>query len=258
MILKEILEVINMYADETSALEWDFSGLQIGDPLGEVYAVTVCLDVTDKVVQEAIDNGSQLIVSHHPLLFGGVRNICDDMKGKLIKKIIRNNLNVYSSHTCFDMCGYGMNAYSAFRLGIDTDCFLEPHGDEGMGICGDLAAQYTLDEMCELVKKTFGAQNLKVSSFASGSRIIRRAAFCSGAGRDLIASAKKCGADVYITSDVSNSGFIEAMELDMPLITMTHYESEKSFIRIMSDILRKETSSLDIHESAQGDLEVYV
>lgn len=258
MILKEILDVINMYADERSALEWDNSGLQIGDPMSEVYSVTVCLDVTDRVVQEAIDSASQLIISHHPLLFHGAKTICDDVKGRLIKKIIRNNINVYSTHTCFDMCGYSMNAYSAFRLGIDTDCFLEPHGDEGIGVCGDLAQQYTLGELCELVKKTFGAKSLRVSSCADDTRTVRRAAFCSGAGRDLIASAKNSGADVYITSDVSNSGFIEAMELDLPVVALTHYESEKSFIRIVSDILRKEIPSLEVRESSQGDLERFV
>ena len=259
MILKEILDVINSYADERGALEWDNSGLQIGEPLSEVYTVTVCLDVTDRVVQEALDNGSQLIISHHPLLFRGAKTITDDVRGKLIRKIIRNNLNVYSSHTCFDRSGYGMNAYSAFRLGIDTDCFLQNCSDsEGIGVCGDLSRECTLDEFCAMVKKTFGAANLKVSAFASGGRILRRAAFCGGSGRDLISSAKNCGADVYVTSDVSNSGFIEAMELDMPLVTLTHFESEKSFIRIVSDILRKELPSLGVFESSQGDLERWV
>lgn len=259
MILREIINIINKYADEKKAMDWDNSGLQIGDPGSEITRALVCLDVTDAVIDEAVRIGAELVISHHPLLFRPLRHITDDPMGRLVKKIMAADINVYSSHTCFDMCGYGMNAYCAFRMGVETDSYLEETGpDEGIGICGDLREATTFAGFCSKVKTVFDTDILKVSAFCDDDTPIRRVAFCSGAGSDYIKRAKELGAQVYLTSDVSNSRFLEARDTDMPLVTLTHYESEKSFIRIMADILRRELTDVFVTESSQGDLERYI
>lgn len=259
MILGDIIRIINRYADEKKAMEWDNSGLQIGDPESDVTRAVVCLDVTDAVIDEAVRIGAELVISHHPLLFHPLSNITEDPTGRLVKKIIRNGINVYSSHTCFDMCGYGMNSYCAYRMKIDVDSYLEETGEgEGIGICGDLEEATDFAGFCASVKEIFGTDVLKVSAFCDDDTPVRRVAFCSGAGSDYIGRAKELGAQVYLTSDVSNSKFMYARDIEMPLVTMTHFESEKSFIRIMSDILRREIPDILVTESSQGDLERYI
>jgi len=259
MLIKDVIDVINMYADEHTQLEWDNSGLQIGDPMDETSDVTVCLDVTEKVVREAEDNGSRLIVSHHPLLFEPLTRVTEDRRGRLVKRIIRDGISVYSTHTCFDMCSYGMNAYIAFKLGIDVDGYLEETAEgAGIGIAGNLEKETSLRDFCVRVARETGSSVIHLSSFASDDRRVRRAAFCGGSGRDYIERAAELGADVYVTSDVTNSGFMKAADLEMPVVTLTHFETEKSFIRIMADILRNELPRLDVHETEQGDLERYI
>lgn len=83
-------------------------------------------------------------------------------------------------------------------------------------------------------------------------------AFCGGSGSDYIDKAKQLGADVYITADVSNGKFIKAQEIGLPIIMLTHFESEKCFIKIMRDIIVKECSELNVYESTQGDMEKYI
>ncbi len=260
MILKDVIAVMNKYADEATALDWDNSGLQIGDENNDITSVTVCLDVTPKVVDEAISNKSQLIVSHHPFFFFPIKSITDDTKGRMINKLIKNNISVYSSHTCFDMSTHGINAFAAFRLGIKTDSFLEEssYDELGIGVCGKLDNPTDFTSLCQKIKKVFKADTLKVSSFCDDTYPVKRVAFCSGSGSDYIKRAKELGADVYITSDVSNGKFITSQEINLPIITLTHFESEKCFIKIMRDILLKECPNLTIIESTQGDMERYI
>ena len=260
MKVKEIIKIMNDYAPETAACEWDNSGLQIGSEDNEVSKVLVCLDVTPKVVEEAVSAKAQLIVSHHPFFFFAVNKITDDEKSSMIRAIIKNDINVYSSHTCFDASKYGINAYCAFRLGIETDSFLENSSEEGLGIgvCGNLRQEVSFEALCNSVKKIFKAETLKVSAFVDKGKTVKRAAFCGGAGASYLKKAKELGADVLITADASNGKFLEAENIGLPLITMTHFESESCFVKIMRDILLKETEGVEVLESSESDREIFV
>ncbi|NLW71230.1 MAG: Nif3-like dinuclear metal center hexameric protein [Eubacteriaceae bacterium] len=256
MRIGSIIDLIELYAPPSLAADWDNSGLQIGSRKENAQRVMVCLDVTGPVIEEALKYKASLIVSHHPLFFRPVKNILDDPKGEMIRAIVSEGLNVYSCHTPFDASRYGINAYNAFRLGIAAEGYLEPSPDPayGYGTYGDLKEEISFTELAKKVKAVFGAQAIKVSSFGEG-RMVSRAAFMGGAGDDYINKAKMMGADVYITADVKNSGFMKAAELEMPLMVLSHFETEKCFIKIMKDLITKECPSLMVLESAAGDFE---
>lgn len=260
MKVKEIIKVMNDYAPETAACEWDNSGLQIGLEENDVNKIIVCLDVTADVVREAAEAKAQMIVSHHPFFFFAINKITDDEKSEMIRCAIKNDISIYSSHTCFDASKYGINAYCAFRLGIETDSFLENSREEGLGIgvCGNLKEELSFEELCGNVKKIFKSETLKVSSFFDKTKKVKRIAFCGGAGAGYLKRAGELGADVLITADASNGKFLEAENIGLPLITMTHFESEKCFVKIMRDILLKETEGVEVSESRAGDRESYV
>ncbi len=258
MKVEEILKGINKYAPEDIACEWDNTGLQIGSMAAEIKKAVLCVDVTEYVVEEALQNGAEMIISHHPLLFHPLGSITDGTRGELIKKIIKNDINVYSSHTSFDASPYGINAYCAHKLGIKTDSFLEPFGEGyGIGVCGNLEVSMSAISLAEKVKDVFGAENVKISSYMK-DKTLRRAAFCSGAGSGYINEAKKLGADILITSDCKNSDFIKAYENNTALLCITHFESEKCFIKLMKAILRREAPQLEITESEESDFELYI
>ena len=259
MKLGNILDVLELYAPSALAADWDNSGLQIGSRKDNIERALVCLDVTPDVLQDAVEYGADLIVSHHPLLFDPLKKIGDGPYGELIRDIIREGIDVYSSHTPFDASRFGINAYSAFRLGIKRDAFLEDSTVDGcgLGVCGNLGKAMKFEELAEKVRTVFSASTLKVSSHY-GDELIQRAAFMGGSGADYIERAHELGAQVYITSDIKNSGFIKAWQIGLPLIVMTHFDSEKCFIKIMKDLLTKECPTLTVMDSDQGDLERFI
>lgn len=119
MKVKDVIDLLNDFADEKQALDFDNSGLQIGSPDDELSAVMLCVDVTDAVIREAVEKKANMIISHHPFLFHGVKKISEsDPKGKMIRDIIKAGISVYSSHTCADAAVGGLNDYlaDAFRL----------------------------------------------------------------------------------------------------------------------------------------------
>lgn len=113
------------------AEEWDNVGLQIGSSSLEVKKILVALDVDENVVQEAVDNNVQLIISHHPLLMKGIKSInIDQPKGNLISKLIKNNISVYAAHTNLDSVQGGVNTILAEKLGLKNIDVLHIVGSE--------------------------------------------------------------------------------------------------------------------------------
>lgn len=259
MKLGKIIDVLELYAPSALAADWDSSGLQIGSREDNIERAVVCLDVTPAVLEDAVEYGADLIVSHHPFLFDPVKSIGDDPYSELIRGIVRQGIDVFSCHTPFDASRFGINAYSAFRLEIKKDAFLENSSVEGFGfgVCGEMSRAMSFEELAERVRTVFAASAIKVSSFHS-DELVQRVAFMGGSGSDYIEKARELGAQAYITSDIKNSGFIKAWQIGLPLIVMTHYDSEKCFIKIMKDLLTKECPMLTVMESAQGDLERFI
>jgi dinuclear metal center YbgI/SA1388 family protein len=116
---EEIARYIEEFAPTALAEDWDNVGLLLGSRNSDVKRVLVCLDVTSKVVEEAIEKGVDLIVSHHPFIFRGIKRITEDEpKGKLIFKLIRNSIGVYSAHTNYDVAEGGLNDHLAEIIGL--------------------------------------------------------------------------------------------------------------------------------------------
>lgn len=104
------------------AENWDNVGLLIGDNMKEVNKVLFCLDVTQKVVQKAIDKNVDLIISHHPLIFSGLKQITNEtVHGRKILKLIENKIAVYSIHTNSDFAINGLNDFIMDKLNLDGE-----------------------------------------------------------------------------------------------------------------------------------------
>lgn len=103
---------------------YDNAGFLVGDGETDISGVLVTLDVTPEVIDEAIDKGLNVIVSHHPLIFGGLKRITtNDITGRMIAKLIKNNIAVYAAHTNLDNLECGINGILAEKLGL-TDCHI--------------------------------------------------------------------------------------------------------------------------------------
>lgn len=129
MNLNEIIKQINKEADEKYACEWDNSGLQSGSLTANIKKILLCVDVTSDVIDEAVEKKCDLIISHHPLLFKPCKCIGDDATGQILKKAIRNDVNIYAAHTNFDISPKGMNQAFADDFGLKDIDFLDDCAD---------------------------------------------------------------------------------------------------------------------------------
>ena len=117
--VKQIVDVMEKIAPSYLAEEWDNIGLLLGGMNDSVETIMVCLDVTESVVNEAINQGVNMIISHHPVIFEGLKSLrSDDGKGRLLHLLIKNNIAVFSAHTNLDKASGGVDDVLAARLGL--------------------------------------------------------------------------------------------------------------------------------------------
>lgn len=129
MILAEIIRQINREASEEYAYSWDNTGLQVGGMTAPVRKILLCVDVTEAVMDEAVEKKCDLIISHHPLLFNPCKCIGDDAAGRIVKKAVKNDVNIYAAHTNFDISPKGMNQAFADEFMADRFDYLDDCAD---------------------------------------------------------------------------------------------------------------------------------
>lgn len=122
----EIIKVIEKVAPRNLAESWDNVGLQIGSYHKKVENVLLTLDVTETVVAEAVKKNADMIIAHHPFIFGGLKSVCtDELKGRIVAELIKNDISLYVAHTNLDKAELGLSDYVAQALGIDDRQVLE-------------------------------------------------------------------------------------------------------------------------------------
>lgn len=117
--VKDILTLIEKLAPKEHAMKWDNVGLQVGAYENEVDKIMVSLDITSEVIQEAIKENIDLIIAHHPIIFSPLKTIIkEDYKGNLIYQAIKNDINIYATHTNMDIATGGLNDFVANKIGL--------------------------------------------------------------------------------------------------------------------------------------------
>lgn len=246
--VREIAAVIESFAPLRLQEDYDNAGLQIGDPSMQCTSVLICLDVTEEVVAEAVARGCNLIVSHHPLLFKGLKSVTGKSPvERIVAETIRRGIAVYSAHTNLDSAREGVSYEIAHTLGLRNLEVLESNpGEEGtgLGVVGDIDAIPKM-EFLRKVKKTFGVRGLRYSAQTS-RLVVRRVAVCGGAGASLIGRAAAVGADTYVTADLKYHDFT-TWGPDLLLADIGHYESELCAEKILARIVREKYPELTIY-----------
>lgn len=228
--VREIEEFLFSIAPKYMKEEWDNVGLLCGHAGAEVTRVLVSLDPFEAVVREAKSAGAELVVSHHPLIFGAAKSVTDrDATGRALLAAIEGGVAVISMHTNLDSAPGGVNDCLAAALGLTDVGVLAPAGKDetgreyGLGRVGTVPEQ-SLPEFSELVKTTLGCAGLR---FADAGRPVRRVAVGGGACGEFMADAHALGCDTFVTSDIKYNGFIDARDLGLNLIDAGHYQTEQ-------------------------------
>jgi dinuclear metal center YbgI/SA1388 family protein len=235
--------------------KYDNAGFLLGDPEQECRGALVALDVTDDVIEEALSLGVNLIVSHHPMIFGGIKRITpDNALGRHIFKLIKNDIAVYAAHTNLDNLKEGVNGILAQVLGL-TDCHIlrqlegQPSTEVGAGMVGLLPYPLPTQAFLEQVKVCLNLPLLRTSDFATPS--VSRVAICGGAGSFLIDDAIAQQADIYLTGDMKYHDFQRA-EGRITLVDIGHFESEQFSKQLFYSIISKKFSNFACFISERG------
>ncbi len=239
MKIKEVAATLEQFAPLPLQESYDNAGLQIGFTEAEdVSGVLLCLDVTEAVIEEAVQRGCNMVVAHHPLLFRGVKCVDDStLVTRCIRQAIRSGVAVYAAHTNLDNARGGVNWRIAEKLGLQHADFLQPHADghSGSGLIGELPEAMEPMAFLRRVKETFGVECLMHN--AGPERFVKRVALCGGAGDFLLGEAVAHGADVFLTGEMSYHRYF-GYEQSLWIGVLGHWQSEQFTIELMRDILR--------------------
>lgn len=255
MKLYEIIDFLDSELHPEYQEEYDNAGFLLGDPALECTGALVALDLTPAVIDEAVTQGANLIVTHHPFIFSGIKRITTtNALGKMIFSLVRNNIAVYAAHTNLDNLKEGINGILAFQLGL-TDCrILRPmpsaqSADIGAGMIGSLPYPMPTEAFLEQVKVCLGLPLMRISDVASP--VVSRVAICGGAGSFLIEDAVSQHADIFLTGDLKYHDFQHA-EGRITLADIGHYESEQFGKQVIYSIISKKFSNFACFISRQG------
>lgn len=255
---KHLIEIIESISPSDTAESWDNCGWQVSCAGEEVKTVLVALEVTNQVIDEAIEEGAELILTHHPLLFSGIKKVDEgDVIGGYLFRLIQKGISVYSCHTSFDKAADGNNDYLGQLLELKN---IRPF-DRDNGLCrkGDTLFEITMAELMHRAAEAFAIDESHFRSVGDLSGSITTVGWCTGAGSEFIKDAFDEGCDLYITGDVKYHEAQMAKEMGICVLDAGHYGSEKIFTENMADQLRAACSGedLDVIESVR-DLNPFV
>ena len=235
--VKDVIKVVEEFAPLSIQEGWDNCGLCVGSPEAEATSVLLALDCTEALVDEAIECGADMIITHHPLIFSGLKKISpEDLVGAAVIKAVKAGISIYAAHTSADKVIAGVSGAMAARLGLRDVEILDEDGDgTGLGAVGNLPEPISAEEAVALVKEKFGLKVVKSSRPVSGK--ISRIAMCGGSGSSLIGAARKSGAQLYVSGDISYHNFFTPE--GFMIMDIGHYESEIEIVDILFSLIKK-------------------
>lgn len=224
--VEQVLELLEKIAPLSGAEEWDNSGLLAGRMHSEVSCVLCALDLSQRVLEEAISVGAQMIVTHHPILFRGRKNLReDDPEGRLLCNLIRADIALAAMHTNFDNAHPGVNDALAQALGLRN---VRPL-DNGMCI-----GETDTTALSAFAAKVEGCLGGPVRRYGDADRKIARVAVLGGAGEDFAADALAAGADVYVTGEMSYHKGLDAASAGLCILEAGHAATENPAISMLA------------------------
>lgn len=235
--VKQILQLLDVFAPFSLAEEWDNVGLLAGNPDSVVDTVLCALDFNRGVLDEAVCRGAQLIVTHHPILFRGRKNLCEsDNEGKMLCRLVRSGIALIAAHTNYDNACPGVNDALAEALGL-TDVQTLEHG-----LRVGTPAQKTLGVFADHARRALGGP---VRRYGDPGREIRNVAVLGGAGEDYIADALAARADVFLTGEVAYHKALDAVDSGLCVLEAGHAATERPGISALARGLQIEADAVE-------------
>ncbi len=250
--VRDVESTLYNWAPSGLAASWDNVGLLVGAPDRKVKKILTTLDITESVVDEAVQTGADLIVAHHPVMnctWHPVQTLrTDDRQGRILTGLVENHISAICMHTNLDAADGGVNDALAEKLGLLQTEYLT---DEKIGRVGTLKCQIPLVEFTRFVVKSLGCNGLR---YTDCGRPVHRVAVGGGACGEYIAQAIALGCDTFVTSDLRYHDFLDTKELN--LIDAGHFPTEQVIVPELCRRLQAAFSAVSVSTSISHQSEV--
>lgn len=250
----ELYRLIEKTAPLAGAAAWDKSGLQVTCTRKEATALAVCLDPCEPSVRQAVEQGADCILSHHPLSLSPSLPNRDDNWFRVLRLLLGQDIALYAAHTSLDTNPDGPVGWLAGELGLKDPCLLETVAcnsgtggkPAGFGLVGDLPQAMDLQGICRLLARHVSLECATVTwpqavadaeRQGQAGRLFQRVAYCTGSGSSLLPLAASAGAELFITGDVK---YHAALESPVCLLDVGHHSLEEEMMRRFAASLQKE------------------
>lgn len=237
-----VIELYNKLCEvipTTLSCPWDKDGLEsCPEPEKEVKKILVTLDITNAAIDYAIEGKFDVIVSHHPVFFGGlgVMNALTFDGAKAVR-LAKNNIAAMSFHTRLDALTDGVNDTLARLCGLKN---IEVIGDDKIARVGELENEMELTDFVQNLKKALshGEGEREASLVVCPvNKKVKRVALVGGSGGDMMNLAKEAGADTYVTGDAKHHEYLGAFDFGISLICAGHFFTEYPVCEFLSKTL---------------------
>jgi dinuclear metal center protein, YbgI family len=247
--IKEVLRALEQFAPLPLQEGFDNAGLQVGLTETEVSGALLCLDVTEKIVDEAVAKGCNLIVAHHPLIFRKLAQVSDgNAVQRTVMKAIKNDVTIVAMHTNIDNAQGGVNFKIAEKMKlVEVDFFgarknIQTLNDKGekvnvegaSGVIGTFEQPLAADDFVIMLKKTFDVECVMCNQLLH--RPIKKVAICGGSGAFLLPDAIAAGADAFVTGEMHYHDYFDH-EQEIQIAVIGHYQSEQFTNEIFKTII---------------------
>ncbi len=238
--VRDVYDFLNEAAPFILQMDFDNAGFLVGRARQAVSRILVALDITEAVIQEAQEQGAQLIVAHHPVIGGGAKSVTDEtITGRKLLSMAESGISAICAHTNLDAVEGGVNDALALRLGLENIQQLHQDGIDhqgrpyGIGRVGMINPQ-NLYDFARTVKRLLDANGLRL---VDGGKPVHKVAVGGGACANMIPDVLSVGCDTFITSDVKYDGFLDAKAAGLNLIDAGHYPTENVVCPVLEEWL---------------------
>ena len=230
MTIDKIYEFLNNKFPITEALDYDNPGFLIGDKTADIKSAVLALDCTDSTINTAIENDAKLIITHHPVIFKGLKSI---KKGDIVYRLIENGISVISMHTNLDTCKDGVNDALADALELKNVETIK--SSDGLTYRkGELMGEINSNDFAAFVGK-----KLDTAVKYVGENKVKNVAVCGGSGAELFYECKENGCDAFVTGEVKHHQFLDAAKMGITLVDAGHFPTEDTVIEPLCSLLKK-------------------
>lgn len=243
--MPKITDIRDFFEESVPAslkMDFDNVGFLAGESGREVKKVLLSLDITFEVIEEAGELGAGLIVSHHPLTFGGMKSVTDqDRTGKRFLSLIKRGMCAICLHTNLDAVQGGVNDALMSALGaVNVELMGDEDGISRMGFLPEIM------DFHRFLKHTKSALNANGLRYHDAGKLVHRLGCCGGSGGEHLELALEKGCDTYVTADIKYDVFLAAKELGINLIDADHFCTENVVIPVLAEMLESAFPELDI------------